>query len=66
MSVKFEVNGKSVEVEVEPRMTLADCLRHKLRLICCAADPFERLRSLHRAWQPVPLQFVSSTKNFNG
>src|SRR5947209_19839089 len=32
MSVKFEVNGKSVEVEVEPRMTLADCLRHKLRL----------------------------------
>jgi len=32
MSVKFEVNGKPVEVEVEPRMTLADCLRHELRL----------------------------------
>jgi aerobic-type carbon monoxide dehydrogenase small subunit (CoxS/CutS family) len=32
MSVKFEVNGKPVEVEVEPRLTLADCLRHHLRL----------------------------------
>ena len=32
MAVKFEVNGKSVEVEVEPRLTLADCLRHHLRL----------------------------------
>src|SRR6187402_3171869 len=32
MSTKFEVNGKSVEVNVEPRMTLADCLRHQLRL----------------------------------
>src|SRR5690349_12704504 len=32
MPIKFEVNGKPVEVEVEPRMTLADCLRHKLRL----------------------------------
>jgi len=32
MSVKFEVNGKPVEVEVEPRLTLADCLRDKLRL----------------------------------
>src|SRR5438094_4501398 len=31
MSVRFEVNGKQVEVEVEPRMTLADCLRQKLR-----------------------------------
>jgi len=29
---RFEVNGKSVEVEVEPRMSLADCLRHVLRL----------------------------------
>ena len=28
----FEVNGKPVEVEVEPRMNLADCLRHVLRL----------------------------------
>src|SRR5262245_26236374 len=32
MPVRFEVNGKSVEVEVEPRLTLADCLRHHLRL----------------------------------
>src|SRR3981189_1933087 len=32
MSVQFEVNGNEVEVEVEPRMTLADCLRHMLRL----------------------------------
>jgi aerobic carbon-monoxide dehydrogenase small subunit len=32
MSVRFEVNGKQVEVEVEARLTLADCLRHKLRL----------------------------------
>ena len=32
MSVRFEVNGKAVEVAVEPRLTLADCLRHQLRL----------------------------------
>ena len=32
MATKFEVNGKPVEVEVEPRLTLADCLRHHLRL----------------------------------
>jgi aerobic-type carbon monoxide dehydrogenase small subunit (CoxS/CutS family) len=32
MSVKFEVNGKQVEVTVEPRLTLADCLRHHLGL----------------------------------
>ena len=32
MSVQFEVNGKSVSIEVEPRTTLADCLRHQLRL----------------------------------
>jgi len=32
MPVKFEVNGEPVEVEVEPRLTLADCLRHHLRL----------------------------------
>jgi aerobic-type carbon monoxide dehydrogenase small subunit (CoxS/CutS family) len=32
MSVRFEVNGKPVEVSVEPRTTLADCLRHTLRL----------------------------------
>jgi len=32
MAIRFEVNGKAVEVEVEPRLTLADCLRHQLRL----------------------------------
>ena len=32
MPVRFEVNGKQVAVEVEPRLTLADCLRHHLRL----------------------------------
>ena len=32
MPVRFEVIAKKVEVEVEPRMTLADCLRHVLRL----------------------------------
>ena len=32
MATKFEVNGKAVEVVVEPRMTLADCLRQVLRL----------------------------------
>ena len=32
MPVSLEVNGKQVTVEVEPRMTLVDCLRHQLRL----------------------------------
>ena len=32
MRVAFEVNGKPVEVEVEPRTSLADCLRDRLRL----------------------------------
>src|SRR6202163_2487040 len=32
MSTSFEVNGKGVEVNVEPRMTLADRLRQELRL----------------------------------
>jgi carbon-monoxide dehydrogenase small subunit len=32
MPVRFQVNGKKVKVDVEPRMTLVDCLRHKLRL----------------------------------
>ena len=32
MATRFEVNGKAVEVAVEPRMTLADCLRQVLRL----------------------------------
>ena len=32
MRVRFKVNGADAEVEVEPRMTLADCLRYRLRL----------------------------------
>jgi carbon-monoxide dehydrogenase small subunit len=32
MRVTFELNGKPVEVEVEPRLHLADCLRDVLRL----------------------------------
>ena len=32
MPVAFTVNGGRVEVEVEPRTSLADCLRDKLRL----------------------------------
>jgi aerobic-type carbon monoxide dehydrogenase small subunit (CoxS/CutS family) len=32
MRAKFKVNGQDVDVDVEPRLTLADCLRHHLRL----------------------------------
>ena len=32
MRVSFEVNGRSAEVDVDPRTTLADCLRDELRL----------------------------------
>ena len=32
MVTRFEVNGQPAEVDVEPRMTLADCLREVLRL----------------------------------
>ena len=32
MNVAFAVNGVQVEVQVEPRTTLADCLRYDLRL----------------------------------
>jgi aerobic-type carbon monoxide dehydrogenase small subunit (CoxS/CutS family) len=32
MKVTFEVNGKAAVVNVEPRMTLADCLRQNLGL----------------------------------
>ncbi len=32
MQVKFEVNGEAVDVDVPPRLSLADCLRDKLRL----------------------------------
>jgi carbon-monoxide dehydrogenase small subunit len=30
--ISFEVNGKNITVDVEPRVTLADCLRHQLKL----------------------------------
>jgi carbon-monoxide dehydrogenase small subunit len=30
LPVNFELNGKPVEVSVEPRMTLGDCIRHEL------------------------------------
>jgi aerobic-type carbon monoxide dehydrogenase small subunit (CoxS/CutS family) len=30
--VRFTVNGRPADVDVEPRTTLADCLRHALRL----------------------------------
>jgi aerobic-type carbon monoxide dehydrogenase small subunit (CoxS/CutS family) len=32
VDVSFSVNGELFEVQVEPRRTLADCLRHDLRL----------------------------------
>jgi carbon-monoxide dehydrogenase small subunit len=32
MKVDFNVNGAAVSVDVTPRMTLADCLRHELHL----------------------------------
>ena len=32
IQTRFTVNGKRVEVSVPSRMTLADCLRHELRL----------------------------------
>ena len=32
MKASFTVNGKRYEIDVEPRMTLADCLRHGLGL----------------------------------
>jgi carbon-monoxide dehydrogenase small subunit len=32
MATQFEVNGRKVSVNVQPRMTLADCLRHELKL----------------------------------
>jgi carbon-monoxide dehydrogenase small subunit len=40
MKVAFQVNGKPAHVDVLPRMTLADCLRHELGLtgthVACA------------------------------
>jgi aerobic carbon-monoxide dehydrogenase small subunit len=31
MNVRFELNGRSVSAQVEPRLTLADCIRHELK-----------------------------------
>ena len=31
MRIAFELNGRTVQPEVEPRLTLADCIRHELR-----------------------------------
>jgi aerobic carbon-monoxide dehydrogenase small subunit len=31
MKLEFELNGKRVEVDVEPRTTLADCIRDQLK-----------------------------------
>lgn len=31
MQVAFKLNGRDVAVDVDPRMTLADCLRHTLK-----------------------------------
>ena len=31
MTTRFELNGRAVEVDVPPRTTLADCIRHELR-----------------------------------
>lgn len=30
MNIKFELNGKSIEIDVAARTTLADCIRHQL------------------------------------
>ena len=32
MNIKFKVNDEVVEVEIEPRVSLADCLRDSLQL----------------------------------
>jgi aerobic-type carbon monoxide dehydrogenase small subunit (CoxS/CutS family) len=32
MRIAFTVNGEPAEIEVEPRTSLADCLRHQVRL----------------------------------
>src|SRR6478672_2604213 len=66
MSVQFEVNGKNVEVEVEPRLTLADCLRHHLRLtgthvgcehgVCGACAEIVTVEGLFKDDDLTPLQ----------
>jgi len=32
LTVTFSVNGRAVSLNVEPRTTLADCLRHDVKL----------------------------------
>jgi carbon-monoxide dehydrogenase small subunit len=32
VATRFKVNGREVAVDVEPRVSLADCLRHELKL----------------------------------
>ena len=32
MNIKFKINAEVVEVEIEPRVSLADCLRDSLHL----------------------------------
>jgi carbon-monoxide dehydrogenase small subunit len=32
MQVSFEINGERAQIDVPPRLTLADCLRHRLGL----------------------------------
>ena len=32
IATRFKVNGREVAVDVEPRVSLADCLRHELKL----------------------------------
>ncbi len=32
MRISFNVNGKDIEIDVEPRLSLADCLREELHL----------------------------------
>ena len=31
MKIVFELNDRKVQPQVEPRLTLADCIRHELR-----------------------------------
>jgi carbon-monoxide dehydrogenase small subunit len=31
VKIAFQLNGRTVQPEVEPRLTLADCIRHELR-----------------------------------
>ena len=50
MPTKLDVNGKPVEVDVEPRMTLADCLRNVLRLTWSVSHNVRSGGSHSRHW----------------